>query len=807
MIKNYFKIAIRNLLRHKAFSLINICGLAVGIAACLLLFIVVSYELSYDKFQENYGRIYRVITEDKGAEGLSYNSGVPAAMLKIMRAQFPELKTAPVQAVFGPQVMVLDDNKNETTGNKKFLEQGNMYFTDAEFLNVFRYHLLSGSPNTLNEPNNIILSKKLADKYFGNWQQAIGKLIKLDNAVVLKVASVIEDAPANTDLPINALISFETVRQNHELYNYHEDWNTTSSSFQLYTLMPEKASLTSFGNQLKKFSDEQYKSKRIGKRVHIFQPLASIHSDTRFENFGDHVTAKSTIMTLVLIGVLIIIMACINFINLSTAQAVSRSKEVGIRKVLGGNRMQLFWQVMGETGLLVLFSIGLSLVLAKLALPYIKHIASIQESLPLLTITNSVFLICLAITITFFSGFYPSLILSGFRPAVALKNRITSASVGGISLRRGLVVLQFAISQILIIGTIVAIGQMNFVRNADLGFNKDAVYIIRGNSDSLSLSRQTAFRQHLLSQPGIQSVSFTSDAPSSDNGWATNFAFDHGNDQDFILFLKFGDADYVKTFGLRLIAGRNYDDEKSDTVKQALVNETLVKKLGVKRAADIVGKDIRLGGGSWIKIVGVVSDFKTNSLRESIKPLVIATSPRFYDRTAIKIHSSNLSATNRAIESSWSTFYPEYALNGEFLDESIAQFYRQEEQLSLLYKIFAGLAIFISCLGLYGLVSFMAVQRVKEVGIRKVLGASIGNIVFLFSKEFTVLIIVAFVVATPVAWYMMNSWLNNFVYRINMNIGVFALAIFISIIIALITVGYKAIKAAIANPVKSLRAE
>jgi ABC-type antimicrobial peptide transport system permease subunit len=807
MLRNYFKIALRNLYRHKGYSFINVAGLAIGIAACLLLFIVVRYELSYDKFQENYKQIYRIVTEDKHSDGLSYNPGVPVPLLETMRAQFPEIKTAGLDAAFGTQVMVLGDNKDVDGNNKKFIEDAGMFFTDPQFLDIFHYNFLSGNAGVLNEPNNIVLSKKLAEKYFTNWQSAVGKLIRLDNVITLKVAAIIDNAPANTDLPVQGLISFETLKKYPDLYNYHPEWGSTSSSFQVYSLLPKNTSVASFNNLLKKFCEKQYKDNIGSQRLHYFQPLSEVHSDTRFENFGDHVTSKSTIMTLILIGVLIIIMACINFINLSTAQAVSRSKEVGVRKVLGGNRFQLFWQMMGETALIVLFSLGLALVFAKLALPYIKHIASVQESLSLITWNNIIFLGSVGTIITFFSGFYPSLILSGFKPAMVLKNRITSASIGGISLRRGLVVLQFAISQILIIGTIIAISQMNFVRSADLGFNKDALYVLRGNTDSLSIARQSAFKEDLLRNPSVRTVSFNSDVPSSDNNWGTNFSFDHGKDQDFILFIKFGDEDYLKTFGLQLVAGRNYNLEKSDTIKEALANETLIKKLGIQNPANAIGKDIRLGGDSWIKIVGVIKDFKTNSLREAIKPTLVAAKRKFYERTAIKIHAANLSATHAAIEASWNKFYPEYAMNGSFLDEDIAHFYRQEEQLSLLYKIFAGLAIFISCLGLYGLVSFMAVQRVKEVGIRKVLGAGIGHIVYLFSKEFTILIAIAFVIAVPVAWYMMSSWLNNFVYRININIGVFLLAILISIVIAWITVGYKAFKAAIANPVKSLKSE
>ncbi|MBS1596935.1 MAG: ABC transporter permease [Bacteroidetes bacterium] len=807
MLKNYFKIAWRNLLRHKGYSAINVAGLAIGISACLLLFIVVKYELSYDKFQDNYARIYRVSTQDKYADGIEYNPGVPVKMLEAMRTQFPEIKTAGIDASYGSQLTVLGDGKSTDGNNKKFIEKSGVFFMDQHFFEIFHYKFLSGNESVLQAPNNVVLSKEVAEKYFGDWQNAIGKLVKLDNAITLKVAGIIENTPANSDLPLSVLISYETVRQNHDLYNFHEDWNNTSSNFQVYALLPQNASLSSFSNLLKQFCEKQYKNDRHEKRLHFLQPLSEMHFDTRMENFGDHITSRSTITTLVLIGLLIIIMACINFINLSTAQAVSRSKEVGVRKVLGGNRFQLFWQMMGETALIVLLSVLLAMAISKLALPYIKHISSVTEDLSVFTLGNIIFLAGIAVVITFFSGFYPALILSGFKPVSALKNRITSATIGGISLRRGLVILQFAISQVLIIGTIIAISQMNYVRNADLGFNKDAIYVLSGNSDSVSLSRQVAFKEDLLRQPGVQDITFMSDVPSSDNNWGTNFAFDHKKDADFILFLKFGDENYLKTFGLKLVAGRNYNYENSDTIKEALANETLIKKLGIQNPANAIGKDIRLGGSNWIKLVGVVKDFKTNSLRESIKPIVIAGRRKSYERTAIKMHSSNLLATHNAIEASWNKFYPEYAVRGSFLDEDIAKFYKEEEQLSLLYKIFAGLAIFISCLGLYGLVSFMAVQRVKEVGIRKVLGASIASIVYLFSKEFTVLIGIAFVIATPAAWYMMNNWLNNFVYKININIGVFVLAVLISIIIALITVGYKAVKAAVANPVKSLRSE
>jgi putative ABC transport system permease protein len=406
--------------------------------------------------------------------------------------------------------------------------------------------------------------------------------------------------------------------------------------------------------------------------------------------------------------------------------------------------------------------------------------------------------------VTGLAGAYPSLILSGFKPALALKNKITSANVGGISLRRGLVILQFAISQVLITGTIIAISQMNFIHNADLGFNKEAVLVLNSNVDSSVNIRQPAFKQQLLAISGVKAVSFSSDVPSSESNSSGNFSYDHKPDEKFEVYRKLGDEDYFKTYGLTIIAGRAYT--KSDTLKEVVVNETLVKKLGVKNPQDVIGHELRLGG-FWRPIVGVVKDFKTNSLREAIKPMVIGERNIRYNFTGIKLNTPQLNVVTKKIEAAWNRFFPEYVYAPTFMDERINDFYTQENQLSLLYKIFAGIAIFISCLGLYGLVSFMAAQRTKEVGIRKVLGASVANIIYLFSKEFTILIIIAFIVAVPVAWYMMSNWLNNFAFRIDITFWVFALAIFTSIIIALITVGYRSIKAALANPVKSLRTE
>lgn len=805
MIKNYFKVAIRNLARHKAFSFINITGLAIGIASCLLIFTVLKYELSYDKFQPNYKHIYHVVTEDKNSEGVFYNPGIPQPALKALRIDFPQVTTGALLASYGSQVTVLGTDPSIASPDKKFIEKTGFFFADPEFFKVFQYNWLSGSSEALKDPNVTVLTRSTAERYFGDWKSATGKFVKLDNAITVKVGGILEDVPANSDFPLAIVTSMETAKAAGDIYNYTDQWGAITSNFQLFMLLPKDVAADKINRELKTFSTKNYGNRTRTVRTNLLQPLSELHFDKRMESFGDHITDKSTLWTLGLIGLFIILMACINFINLSTAQAVGRSKEIGIRKVLGSFRRQLLAQVMGETAFIVIGSVLLAIIIAVIFLPFIKHVTSIQESLSILNWQTLLFVALLSITVTFLAGIYPALILSGFKPVLALKNKITSASVGGISLRRGLVVAQFAISQVLIIGTIIAVSQMKFIRSADLGFSKEALLVINANTDSVAQSRQKTFGQKLAQLPGVESVSFSSDVPSSDNNWSTNFAYDHRPDEPYGLFIKLADENYFKTYGLQFVAGRAFSE--SDTTNEVVVNETLIKKLGIKEPSQAIGKQIRMGSQPWKTIVGVSKDFKTNSLKEDIKPLIIAEKRQFYSVTGIKLKTSNLHSTQASVESMWNEVFPEYAYTSAFMDDDLANFYKQDEQLALLYQIFACIAIFISCLGLYGLVSFMAVQKTKEIGVRKVLGASVKNIIYLFSKEFTILILAGSLIAVPVAYYVMNNWLQDFVYRIKISPAVFIIAIFISVVIAWLAVGYKSIKAAIANPVKSIRTE
>jgi predicted permease len=806
MIKNYLKIGWRNLIRHKGYSFINISGLAVGIAACLLIFLIVQYELSFDSFQPDVKNTYHMVYKEIHEDGFSYNPGIPMPAVDALRIDFPQAKIAAVNSSYGSQITV-PETPGTNNGDKKIIEDTGVVFIEPQFFDIFSSKWLAGNKSALADPHMVVLDKSSAIKYFGNWQGAMGKALKMDNLVELKVAGIVADAPSNTDFPFKVLISYVTLKEYPAQYGYTKEWGSVSSNHQVFMHIGNGVTLAGLDARLKGFTKKHYKT---GTKHHLIfaQPLSLFHFDTRFGNtLADHTTSMATISTLSFIALLIILMAAINFINLSTAQSVGRSKEVGIRKVLGSDRRQLIFQSMGETALIVIIAVLCSIGIAALGMPYLARIASVPEGMSLLNTGSLLFLFIVTLVVILLSGIYPALVVSGFKPVLAIKNKITAASVGGIPLRRALVVIQFAISQLLIIGTIVAVNQMDFVNKADLGFNKDALLVINGPSDSLSLRKMEAYRQQLLQNPAVKAVSFASDQPSSDNNWATNFYFNHlTRDNNQHVFLKYGDAAYFKTFGLQFVAGHGYD--ASDTLRQVVVNETFIHELNIRNPNEALGKTVRLGGGGpWAPIVGVVKDFKTNSLRDAVKPIVISPNKHFETNVAIKIQTRSLSATVAALQKQWERTYPEYAYNGYFLDENIAKFYKQENQLALVYKIFAVIAIFISCLGLYGLVSFMSVQRTKEVGIRKVLGASVGSIVFLFSKEFVMLIVISFVFAIPASWYLMRGWLQHFAYRIDMNVWIFLTAMASSVLIAWATVSYKAMKAAMANPVKSLRSE
>jgi putative ABC transport system permease protein len=805
MIKNYFKIAFRNLQRNRKHAVLNILGLAVALAACMIIFLVLQFEYSYNKHLENYDNIYQVVSKFVDGEGEHHSGGVPFPTIKHLRQDFPQYSFAELMQYSDVQVTARNED-GDILPDKKFFETSGVFYGDAELMKLFEVKFIRGNADILKDVNSIAISKSTAEKYFGNTESAFGKRLNFNNAPYdYQVAAIFHDAPAASDFPFRIVAPYAGfISKNVDGWPL-DGWGANTSNHQVYVMLPPGVNTKTFNQQLSLLEKKYNKEQRKINRTQFLHPLANIHFDERFEANGEYITNKSTLFTLSFIGLLIILMACINFVNLSTALAITRGKEVGIRRVLGGGKLQLRFQVFMETAVIVCLAALAAFGLATLALPYVKNIMDVQTRLNLLNTGSLSFIIITIITTTILSASYPAFVMGRFRPVEAIKNRINTMRVGSVSLRRVLVVLQFAFSQVLIIATIIAIGQMNFIRNADLGFNKESVLNIGINSDSASLARHTALKNDLVIRSDVKMVSFGFDAPSSDNSWTSNFAFDKMDDPDFGVDLKMGDENYLATYGLQLIAGKFY--EASDTATGIVVNQTFLTKVGVRDPKEAIGKMMRIGGWRPKPVVGVVKDFKTNSLRDIVPPIAIIARKSSYNTVGIKLASANLSRSRDEIREIWNRHFPEYVYDASFLDEKINNFYLQEQRLSLMYKVYALLAIFISCLGLYGLVSFMVVQKTKEVGIRKVLGANVGNIVYLFSKEFTILVSIAFVIAAPAAWFLMHSWLQDFQFRIPIGPGVFIISIFISICIAWMTVGYKALRAAVANPVKALRSE
>lgn len=804
MIENYFKTAFRNLLRRRNYAIINITGLAAGIAICLVIFIVIRYETSFDNYHKRKDRIYRVLTEYHHADApdIFYGKGVPSPLPAALKNNLAQAeKVATVYSEGNDQIQVLDDNGQSI---KKFKEEHGVFFTEPSLFDIFDFKWLAGNTSSLKNPNSVVLTKSIAEKYFGDWEFAIGKNIKWNNREILKVTGILEDIPENTDLQLKVVISFGTGYTAD--FAKSTNWDGTQSSYGCYILLPANVPASSFNTQLRAFVKKMKSPEN--KDSHIIQPLSKIHYDTKTGDFSGRTISPGLIRALWLIAAFILLIACVNFINLSTAQAVNRSKEVGIRKVLGSNKWGLKMQFITETFLIVFISIVLAMVIAILTLPFISSVLSKPLSFDVAGSSAIIlFLLSLAFLVTALAGLYPSIVLSRFNPINALKNKMATAGTKGISLRRGLVVFQFVIAQALIIGTLIIVKQMNYFTHQPLGFDKTAIVNIPFPGDSVGTSKLDYLRRELVDIKSIQNISFSSNTPVEDDNdmWST-FKFNHAaKETDFYAITKFADDQYIPTYKLRLVAGRNL--RPSDTAREFLASEKLVKNLGIDNPQDVLNKEINLWGSINGQIVGVVKDYNDRSFRRGIDPVLITTVKRGYNQAGIKLIAADVSSTMKAIEKIWNQTFPEFVFEYKFLDDKIESFYKQENQLSSLYKIFAIIAIFLSCLGLYGLASFMAAQRIKEVGIRKVLGASVSSVVYLFSKEFIILVSIAFIIASPVAWYFMHNWLQDYVYRINISWWIFIVGGLSAIIIALGTVSFQAVKAAIANPVKSLRTE
>lgn len=809
MFRNHFKTAWRNLMKYKFISFINLFGLTIGLTCCLLILTYILNELSYDKYNKNADRVYRVTRtfyDGNGKEMLNLSTVAPPFGY-YLPTDFPEIEK---------MTRLLNVGITPLRYKDKLINEPNVYFGDENLFDVFTVDVLKGNPKTaLNDPYSVMLTEETAKKYFGN-EDPINKVIRANDQFDVKVTGVYKDFPSNAHIHPNILVSFNTLKDSAIIGEENLRTNWGNNSFFTYILLPETYNIESMKKRFPAFLDKhmagQYGPNQPSKFTKLdLQKLSDIHlySHTDFEAEPNGDINRVYIFSAIALFILLI--ACINYMNLSTARSALRAKEIGIRKVVGASKRELVAQFLSESILLTCSAIIIAFVLLYLLLPWLNKVSSQNLSINILLkwqILVPLFLTPFVVGII--SGIYPALFMSSFQPVKTLKGLF---KVGGsnISFRKVLVVTQFAISIILIITTVVVFQQLRYMQNASLGYNKDHL-ITMAYSNQLN-DRYEAFRNTLLQNSNIKAVGRSSRIPTGRllDGMGAQVP---GNDSMVpvkadIRFLA-TDYDFIPAYGIPLAAGRNFSRSFGTDTSNFIINEAAVKAIGWKSNDQAVGKDFKYGQFSG-HIIGVVKDFHFESLHEAITPLVFVlpqpSNQGLFNNISIKISGQNIASSLETIKNTWQKFLPELPYQYSFFDENFARLYDAEHKQETIFTTFACIAIFIACLGLFGLSAFAISQRVKEIGVRKVLGANTTTIVTLLSKEFLKLVLIAAIVAFPIAWYAMHNWLQDFAYRINIQWWVFIIAAIAAAFIALITVGMQAVKAATANPVKALRSE
>jgi putative ABC transport system permease protein len=794
MVKNYLKVAFRKLWSHKTFTFINIIGLAIGMTACFLIYLYVTFELSYDNFHTKADRIYRVVADIKTPTEVINASGPSWAVPPNAKDEFPEIEHF-VRVAGGDNVLV-------RKGDVKFQEE-NSAWVDSAFFKVFDFKLLQGDVNTaLRDPFSVVFSETAVKKYFGKTNPMGETILITGEAHPAKVTGIMKDIPENSQIKADMLLSMTTLTQKLAPGIDSQYGNYGASAYLL--LKPgtnAKALEAKFPGFLERRNGTEMKKNQMYATLFL-EPLKDVYLHSTRD--GSKTGNINNVYIFSIIAIFILLIACINFINLTTARAAERAKEVGIRKVAGADKLQLIWQFIGESVMLCFIAFVLTVILSAIFLPSFNQLAG-------KTISPGIFhnmkyilqLFVASAGIGLLAGIYPALVLTSFRPVIVLKGRFATGTKG-IMLRKGLVVAQFTISIALIIATIVVYNQMTYMRNQDLGFSKDQMIIIDTNGDSA----KNAFRESLANIPAVKSTTTSSSVPGGGNpGAYSEIENNRGELQIANLDLYFVDFDYINQFKIKMVAGRGFSkDFMTDTTQAMVLNEAAVKMFGYSSPEQAIGKRFKQWGREG-KIIGVMKNFHFKSLQQPIKPLSMRIGPEGSNLVSVNVSAANLPSTIAAIENKWKSYIPNRPFSYYFLDEYFDKQYQGEERFGKLFLNFAVLAIIISCLGLLGLASYSTVQRTKEIGIRKVLGASVSGIVNLLSIDFLKLVLISFAIAAPLAWYFMYKWLQDFAYHTSVSAWVFVLAGFCALAIALFTVSFQAIKAAIANPVKSLRTE
>lgn len=809
MIKNYLKIALRNLMKYKFTSFINLFGLSIGFTCCLLIFIFITNELSFDKYNRNADRIYRVTRRFNSPEGKTYlNLGTIAPPFgPLIQNDFPDIQKI---------TRLLPNGTTPIRYKEKIFNEEKVFFADENLFSVFDVAVTKGNPATaLNDPFCVMLSEAMAKKYFGN-DDPINKVIRQNNTTNYKVTGIYKSFPSNAHVHPEILLSFNTLKDSAVYGDKNLKTNFGNNSFFTYLLLPPNYPAEKIEAQFPAFIDKHFPTMpnqqlKPSKTTSLsLQKLADIHLRSHLDYEAEENGDIKNVYIFSVIALFILLIACINYMNLSTSRSVLRAREIGIRKAIGAERKEIIAQFLSESVLVTWIALLLSIVFTWLTLPWLNKISGQELSLSLIMNTKMILLLLL---IPFFvgiiSGLYPAFFMSSFQPVKVLKG-ILRIETGNISFRQVLVIAQFSISIILIIATAIVFQQQGYMQNKSLGYDRE--HIVTLPYDQALEPQFEAFRNDLLQNPAVKNVSRSSRIPTGRLLDAMNAAIPVGDTvapiKADIKFLA-TDYDFIPTYGIQMAAGRNFSREYGTDTAAFIVNEVTIGLLGAKTPAEIIGKPFIYSNING-KIIGVMKDFHFESMHEHIIPMVLVlptANQGAFNRVSVKIAGKDIPGGLAQLEKTWKRFLPETPYDYTFLDENFDRLYKAENRKGTLFTTFSFLAIFIACLGLFGLSTFTITQRVKEIGIRKVLGASVGTIVQMISKDFLKLVIIAAVIAFPIAWYAMDNWLQDFAYRIDISWWVFLAAAIIALVIALLTISFQAVKAALANPVKSLRTE
>lgn len=795
MIGNYFKTAYRSLEKNRLYTFINLTGLTLGLGVAITLFWIVGFEFSFDRFHTKADRIYRIKSTDKFGEEQSH---VHQTIIKTLKTQLPGVETAANFYGMNPAAVQI--------GTELF-NQENIFFTEPAMLEMLDITWIAGNPKqSLNAPGQVVLDEKTAKKLFkGN---AIGKRLRYDNQIDLTVTGVIGNMPINTEFPMEMIVSWETMKKMQPDLGQEDKLGGGDSMHQGYVLLKPGAPTAPINAGLSRFARSRPEETTTFK--YELQPLSEMHFDTSKDPFN-YSMPKWMLYTLTSIGIFLIFIACINFVNLATVQAIQRGREVAVRKVLGSGRKQLIFQFFGETGLLVLLATCLGALLAGKLVTYSSELLNtdVGDSAVWNTATF-LFLGALVVAVTLLAGLYPALVLSGFQPVRALQNRV-ALSNGSISLRSSLVVLQFVIAQVLVICTLLAMKQIRYFYEKDLGFAKSGIVTVN-MPDRRAVLRER-FRQQLKQHPEIREVAFGLTTPASKrNHWWGTVLHPGLPDGEETFRLQHIDTNYFHFFRIPLLAGRmltpadTTHERKGARFTDIVINEKAARDLGFRSLEKVIGEQLEFWGMK-LTVVGVVKDYHSEDLKTKLMPHVYVYAGWNFQLASIRIDNSKKAEALAHIGQHWKALFPNHYYDPKFLEDDIKSFYESERKLSNFLQIFAVLGVLIGSLGLFGLVSFVVTQRTKEIGIRKVLGATVYSIVELISRDFLKLMVIAFVIAAPIAWYAMQSFLKEYIYKIDIEAWVFMLAAGISVGVALLTISFQSIKAALTNPVKSLRSE